>query len=265
MDIRQHVATVFGHAEVFLYSCPLSRDLAYNRSLECISQDPSTNRRHPRGYIDFLEQHNTTLENHVAFLEQTIRDHRPDLNLDTLLKHPGTTSMSSQAVDTTSNPPVASPPELPPSRIGVGEQINNGQIMDDPSSLELLCLRSAGADPHYFGASSAYSFTKMFSASLRAVRKQGPGLTMSGVTDTNFEDRPSALPAPLPNRAVVNLLTTSYFEQVHPQFPFIHRLSYLQCEEEVLTASEAGLTPNPVHAFFVYAVSLIRPVSMVSP
>lgn len=50
------------------------------------------------------------------------------------------------------------------------------------------------------------------------------------------------------------MLTTAYFEQVHPQFPFLHRPTYQKWEEDVLAASEAGKSPNPVYAFFVYAV-----------
>ncbi|EXJ84041.1 hypothetical protein A1O3_04708 [Capronia epimyces CBS 606.96] len=260
-------------------------NVAHFRSTVCVSQDPSTKRRHPRGYIEFLEQHNTSLENHVAFLEHTIRECNPDLDLDNLprnrnrnsdsnsnssLRHEDDTLIATstdEAVDPTLRRPLSSPQEAPPSLdkdgvAGVAAEPdslapNSGPVIDDMSSLELLCLRSAGADPHYFGASSAYSFTKMFSASLRAVRKQAPGLTMSGIRDQSFESRPCATPAPLPNRALVSMLTSAYFDQVHPQFPFLHRPSYLQWEEEVMAASEAGMTPNPVYAFFVYALCAV--------
>jgi hypothetical protein len=67
---------------------PIQRDVTYPPSIACVSQDPSTKRRHPRGYIEFLEQHNTSLENHVAALEKVIRQHQPNLNLDAL--HDGT-------------------------------------------------------------------------------------------------------------------------------------------------------------------------------
>jgi hypothetical protein len=266
---------------------PLPDEIAYIGTTVCVSQDPSTKRRHPRGYIEFLEQHNNSLENHVALLEQTLQKHHPDLDLDALdhgaistsnnsMQHEDDTFMagysSSSAfcflaslhdrvlrsldedVETALPRPISSPQEVSQTRDHAAENGNTSQVVDDLSNLELLCLRSAGAEPHYFGASSAYSFTKMFSASLRAVRKQAPGLTMSGIMDQSCESRPSATPAPLPNRTVVNMLTTAYFEQVHPQFPFLHRPTYLRWEEEVLAASEAGNTPNPKHAFFVFAV-----------
>ena len=164
---------------------------------------------------------------------------------------------------------VTSPSQQAASNASPLQSITNEQVTEETSSLELLCLRSAGAEPHFFGASSGYSFTKMFSASLRTVRQQAPGLTMSGIVDKTPHKRTSPTPAPLPNRAIVNMLTTAYFEQVHPQFPFLHRPTYQKWEEEVLSASEAGKSPNPVHAFFVYAVgqscSLSWPLSLTRP
>lgn len=153
--------------------------------------------------------------------------------------------------------PITSPPDATATIATPSQPAINGEEMDDPSSLELLCLRSAGAEPHFFGASSGYSFTKMFSATLRTVRQQAPGLTMSGLVDKTCQTRAKTAPAPLPNRAIVSMLTNAYFEQVHPQFPFLHRPTYQKWEEEVLAASESGKAPNPVHAFFVYAVRFL--------
>ena len=127
---------------------------------------------------------------------------------------------------------------------------------EDLSNLELLCLRSAGAEPHFFGATFGYPFGRIFSATLKAVRQQAPGLSVTGVVDENSLDRPRPAPAPLPNRTIVNMLTTAYFDQVHPQFPFLHRPSYQQREEQVLSDAESGKTPNPIDAFFVYIVSV---------
>lgn len=43
----------------------------------CIIQDPATKRRHPRGYIESLEQH-------IAFLERHLRDVQPGVDIDRL-------------------------------------------------------------------------------------------------------------------------------------------------------------------------------------
>lgn len=135
---------------------------------------------------------------------------------------------------------------------------NEARDSDDATNLEMLCLRSAGADPHYFGASSAYSFTKIFSASLRAVRTRAPGMSLSGVADSSVQLRPSPSPVPLPGRSLTVMLTSAYFEQIHPQFPFLHRPTYAQWEEEVLEACEGGYAPEPTRAFFVYAVGIVE-------
>ena len=39
-------------------------------------RDPSGRRQHPRGYVEVLEQHNSSLEDHIAHLEQSLRDAR---------------------------------------------------------------------------------------------------------------------------------------------------------------------------------------------
>ncbi|KAL2441458.1 hypothetical protein ABEF95_014955 [Exophiala dermatitidis] len=225
----------------------------------CVSQDPATKRRHPRGYLESLEQHNSLLENHVAFLERKIREMQPDTDIDLLQN-----TANDQNVDVrqdTCSTHESSHSTVSPGDAGVAEvaEVRNdsNDSLHNFSNLELLCLQSAGAEPHYFGASSAYSFTKMFSASLRAVRAQGPGMTMSGIADKSVQARPRATPAPLPGGAYTSMLTSAYFEQVHPQFPFLHRPTYLEWEEEVMTACEGGYTPNPTKAFFVFALCAV--------
>ena len=245
-------------------------------SSACISQDPSTKRRHPRGYLESLERHNTSLEQHVAFLEETLHQIQPEIDIDSF-----TSAKRGNGLSTDSNvnrlgvkavanpsvhlqlPPVSLPTVLTqqprrPSNASPSSSDGLRAAPDDLSSLELLCLRSAGGEPHYFGASSAYSFTKLFSATLRAFRTQAPGLSMAGVTDSAVQSRPRATPLPLPDRTVTSMLSTAYFEQVHPQFPFLHHPTYLEWEENVMTAYEQGLPPRPTELFFVYAVSQMK-------
>ncbi|EXJ91784.1 hypothetical protein A1O3_00334 [Capronia epimyces CBS 606.96] len=256
------VSTALSHALVVLY-CSFTEGLA----AACVSQDPATKRRHPRGYLESLEKHNSLLENHVAFLERKIRQLQPGTDIDLLdncATDEGTRSEVRDEIRTHSpsrSPPVHDSTVSPVSGnagFGFGESTSNDSPQwHDISNLELLCLRSAGAEPHYFGAASAYSFTKMFSASLRAVRTKGPGMTMSGIADNTVQARARATLAPLPSRAYTSMLTSAYFEQVHPQFPFLHRPTYLQWEEEVMTACESGYTPDPTKAFFVFALCAV--------
>ncbi|KAK3633148.1 hypothetical protein LTR56_015924 [Elasticomyces elasticus] len=80
---------------------------------------------------------------------------------------------------------------------------------------------------------------------------------MSGIAAGNVLQLTATTPAPFPDRAVVKMLTTAYFDQVHPQFPFLHKPTYRRWEEEVLTAGECKRSPDPVHAFFVLALCAV--------
>ena len=127
----------------------------------------------------------------------------------------------------------------------------------EATSLELLCLRAAGGEPHYFGSSSAYSFTKLFSAQLRGAQFRIPGLSMGGVSHPYVQNRPRPVPAPLPDRAATRILTNAYYENVHPPYPFLHWPTFLEYQDRVMTACESGLTPNPVASIFVYMVAAV--------
>ncbi|KAJ6160888.1 hypothetical protein N7470_004284 [Penicillium chermesinum] len=130
-------------------------------------------------------------------------------------------------------------------------------LADSPGSLHLLWSRAAGGEPHYFGASSALSFTKVFSATLRAVGVHGPGLTMSGTSLVSPDLRSRVEPYSLPDQESMSLLTAAYFEQVHPQFPFLHHPTYMQWEAEVMDARRRGIAPDPAHLFFVFAIGAV--------
>ncbi|XXH00784.1 hypothetical protein Hte_007135 [Hypoxylon texense] len=219
----------------------------------CISHDPSTNRRHPRNYVDSLEKHNTSLEQHVAFLEGALRKLHPNLDVDNL------TSRAIESIAATDSAVTRWEEDVSDmtGRSAGSPAFPHGAYRDDVSNLDLLCLRAAGGDPHYFGTSSDFSLTKLFSATLRGVQAQGPGLTMGGVSNSTILSRPLPTPKQLPERAVLVRLTTAYFEQVHPQFPLLHRPTYLEWEEDVLRAREKGELPNPTYLFFVYAVAAV--------
>jgi hypothetical protein len=63
-----------------------SRCIAYcintDRVTACISNDPSTQRQHPRGYLESLESHNALLEQHIAFLESKLKDIQPTVDIN---------------------------------------------------------------------------------------------------------------------------------------------------------------------------------------
>lgn len=213
----------------------------------CISQDPATKRAHPRGYIESLEQH-------IAFLEGTLREIRPEIDIDRLTS---LTALDCTLEKSASNKQASSERRNTSPAKDDAESGNNGDdsTSSDLSGLGLLYLRSAGGEPHYFGSSSAIAFSRMFSASLRAVRNQGPGLTMSGITDSSVLQRPIPTPVPLPDPTLTSMLCNAYFDQVHPQFPFLHRPTFMTWLDDVMSGSNFGPNANPAQLFFIYAVS----------
>lgn len=88
---------------------------------------------------------------------------------------------------------------------------------------------------------------------------------MSGVSDAILQQIPRAQPGPLPDRFAGQLLEHTYFEHVHPQYPFLHRPTFQTWQENVFTATETGLQPDPTQLYFVYMVyaiaALITPLT----
>jgi hypothetical protein len=80
---------------------------------------------------------------------------------------------------------------------------------------------------------------------------------MGGVTETTALTQTRASPIALPERSVVTALTKAYFDQIHPQFPFLHHPTYLEWETRVMKAREDGKAPDPAELFFIFAVSAV--------
>lgn len=89
---------------------------------------------------------------------------------------------------------------------------------------------------------------------MRNVRYQGPGISISGIKDNVLKNPPKPLPGPLPARIFGDLLTDAYSTHVHRQYPFLHRPTFEDWENNVHFANDNGLTSDPVEAFLVYLV-----------
>jgi hypothetical protein len=78
--------------------------------------------------------------------------------------------------------------------------------------LETLCVSSAAGPMSYYGPSSALSFSRLLGTTLKCLRFQGSGLSMSGVSDTLLNQMPRAQPNPLPDRftAEVRIIMPKY-------------------------------------------------------
>lgn len=88
---------------------------------------------------------------------------------------------------------------------------------------------------------------------------------MGGVTESTLLTRPRAAPIALPERSAVTTLTKAYFDQVHPQFPFLHHPTYLEWEDGVMTARDEGRTPDPAKLFFIFAVAAVGALTSAPP
>ncbi|CAG9951451.1 unnamed protein product [Clonostachys rosea f. rosea IK726] len=113
---------------------------------ECLVEDPATGLHRPRDYMQ-------SLKSRVAYLESLLQQVRPDVAVDHYPYAPS------------DNPP-------PPATTTAGQHHRAGsqepeQEVDGLSSdVALLCLSAAGREPHYFGPSSALSFSRIVTSGL---------------------------------------------------------------------------------------------------
>jgi hypothetical protein len=130
-------------------------------------------------------------------------------------------------------------------------------VYDAEPSVESLCMTAALGQPQYYGASSGLNFVRIVGAIMRSISFQGPGMSVSSVRDDAFKDLPKPLPAPLPAKIFGILLADAYFTHVHRQYPFLHRPTFDEWENNVHFATENGLACDSVQLYFVTMVYAI--------
>jgi hypothetical protein len=126
-------------------------------------------------------------------------------------------------------------------------------VSDLASKVGVLTLNAAGAEPHYLGSSSAFAFSRIINSSLRQV---APGKPTAGFGLT--EEPPSMLtPCLLPDYDFCVTLSNAYFQNIHPQYPFLHEPTFRLWERKLIGPSEAIDAPSidPIPLFFVNMVS----------
>jgi hypothetical protein len=133
---------------------------------------------------------------------------------------------------------------------------------DDLSSkVGLLALNAPGTEPHYFGSSSAFAFSRIVNSSLRRLRAQEREQPQAR-NDNSTEHM--NLPCQIPSPATRFLLSKSYFEHVHTQYPFLHEATFRGWEHAFMSNLDES-SIDPVACFFVnivYAVgALVLPRS----
>lgn len=129
----------------------------------------------------------------------------------------------------------------------------NEETSDLVSQAGVLSLHASGAEPHYFGPSSIFSFSRVIHAYIRqAVRKEP-----NNETDSLFEDADtsSISPCRLPNYEIGTALSNAYFSNVHLQYPFLHEPTFRKWEKNVYEIDST--VANSTELFFVNMASII--------
>ncbi|ETN41340.1 uncharacterized protein HMPREF1541_03275 [Cyphellophora europaea CBS 101466] len=120
---------------------------------------------------------------------------------------------------------------------------NDGGIDDADdlaSDVAVLALSAAGREAQYFGPSSALSFARVAGATF-GLHRRHDGSTVDAHNDTRSADQHRSLePLQLPSFAVCQRLSRAYFENIHPQYPFLHKPTFGVWEEQCLHAQQRG-------------------------
>ncbi|KAH8894140.1 hypothetical protein GQ53DRAFT_793113 [Thozetella sp. PMI_491] len=133
------------------------------------------------------------------------------------------------------------------------------------SEVALLCLSAAGREPHYFGPSSAVSFSRIASVTMGLRHKGGSSVRSNagGASNPNpgmRRDLQEVFPAP----AVAVRLGQAYWNNIHPQYSFLHRPTFEAWERECLVAHGERdiLRVHGLPLFFVLMVYAIGSLAL---
>lgn len=201
-----------------------------------------------------------SLEARVAYLEGLLQEARPEVALDHFSSFgEASPSREPKSPNTLSGFLTSAPrntrAQNSQNDISGPEETNmytpeaGGQASDILSSeVALLCLSAAGREPHFFGASSAVSFSRIVSATM-GLEKSGSRTdssqhSVADVRRTNnflFETQSShRVPIRFPTSEMKASLSEAYFRNIHPQYPFLHRPTFEKWENECWRAVADG-------------------------
>ncbi|ETS86656.1 hypothetical protein PFICI_00484 [Pestalotiopsis fici W106-1] len=189
------------------------------RDLACVIEDPSTKQHQPRHYLKQLEQRVITLEK--------------------------------QLQEAKSGPAWASVPEREPTAFWDAE-FEQSECDDLSSMIGTLSLNAAGSEPTYLGSSSAYAFTRFLKPSLRPAIES---VTLCKTTNDESREVQAPEPCALPDHGTAIKLSNTYFNNIHPQYPFLLEKTFREWEDALADPFQTIFDPVPL--FFlnmVYAI-----------
>lgn len=253
------------------FTAAQGRHNSANSSPDCLVEDPGTGLHRPRDYMKSLEAR-------VAYLEGLLQQVRPDVALDHFGSNedrdadsspvppcpPLPTSPAMPSMHMRSAFPVV-PESSPLDHMGFSRGLQAPSVEADDhhvdmlsSEVALLCLSAAGREPHYFGPSSAVSFSRIVSATMGLTTKGGSSQHSRGFDGKGIgSEVPREVTLRLPSPRLRANLSEAYFNNIHPQYPFLHKPTFEIWEETCLKASlEGDLNGvSGVSLFFVLMVS----------
>lgn len=187
----------------------------FNQNIVCLIEDPVTRRQQPRNYT-------TILEERVEFLENKLR----------LLVRPTVDKSLAR-----SSPPTAPAEDDKPTHISC--------------AIGALSLKAAGAEPCFLGPSSVFAFSRIIGPGLRQIISDVP----IDFIDQNRHDLETPAPCLLPDYPAAVRLSNAYFQNIHPQYPFLHEDTFRMWEHALKDSITAlTLQYQPGTLFFLNMV-----------
>lgn len=247
-------------------------------------EDPTTGLHRPRDYTQSLEAR-------VAYLEDLLRNFRPDVALDHLGGNdalPSPINFDQTVADFSSpislpqageviaqvSPPcdtsirlVDGAPHTVP-RTQTSEVEDNSEIDVLSSEVAFLCLSAAGREPHYFGPSSAVSFSRIAGATMGLGHVGGGKSQLGAASGSNARDLTLVdyynLQEQFPSPDAAKRMSQAYWNNVHGQYPFLHRPTVDASEQACLAASLQGNLhkANGTVLFFILMVYAIGSLTL---
>ncbi|KAJ0331307.1 hypothetical protein COL5a_002846 [Colletotrichum fioriniae] len=248
---------------------------------DCLVEDPGTGLHRPRDYMKSLEAR-------VAYLEGLLQQARPEVALDhfgannegggrdrgrEVDQHASATAASHNGGPTQPMSIMHMPSALAPNlqaHHSSFEDVDFSRALRAPSvdaddhhvdtlssEVALLCLSAAGREPHYFGPSSAVSFSRIVSATMGLASTGGSSQhSHAGRGKDINPEVVREVPLRLPSPTLRANLSEAYFNNIHPQYPFLHKPTFQIWEETCLKASLDGdlSSVNGSTLFFVLMI-----------
>ncbi|KAK1622621.1 fungal-specific transcription factor domain-containing protein [Colletotrichum phormii] len=229
---------------------------------DCLVEDPGTGLHRPRDYMKSLEAR-------VAYLEGLLQQARPEVALDHFgannegggrgreAEQHAAAAASSHGGPTQAMSIMHMPSALAPNLQGHHssfEDVDFSRALRAPSvdaddhhvdtlssEVALLCLSAAGREPHYFGPSSAVSFSRIVSATMGLASTGGSSQHSHAGREKDISPEVvREVPLRLPSPTLRANLSEAYFNNIHPQYPFLHKPTFQIWEETCLKASLDG-------------------------